>query len=55
VAVNPYKSLPIYAGELLRAYQHNQLSDLPPHVFAIADEALFALRRRQARQCILIR
>ena len=55
MSVNPYKPLQIYAGEVLRAYQHNKLSDLPPHVFALADEALFSLLRRHPRQCILIR
>ena len=55
VSVNPYKPLQIYAGEVLRAYQHNKLADLPPHVFALADEALFSLLRRHPRQCILIR
>ena len=55
MSVNPYKQLAIYAGDVLRAYQNNKLSDLPPHVFALADEALYSLMRRQARQCILIR
>ena len=54
VAVNPYELLEIYGDELLRTYNALRMSDLPPHIFAIANEAHYALLNTRASQCILI-
>ena len=55
VAVNPYETLSIYSDELLRTYNEMRMSDLPPHIFAIANEAHYALLNNRVSQCILIR
>lgn len=54
LAVNPYKPLPIYSAEILEAYRTLGVAQLSPHLFAIADEAHYAMLRKP-RQCVLIR
>ena len=46
-AVNPYKDLgPIYTDEIITRYNKKALGELPPHIFAIANEAYYAMWRR---------
>lgn len=54
VAVNPYKQLPIYTGEFIERYKGQKIGDLPPHVFAIADNAYYFMRRDKRDQCCVI-
>uniref|UniRef100_A0A4W3KJ52 Myosin motor domain-containing protein n=1 Tax=Callorhinchus milii TaxID=7868 RepID=A0A4W3KJ52_CALMI len=39
VAVNPYKFLPVYKTEVIAAYKGKRRTEVPPHIFAIADNA----------------
>jgi len=39
VTVNPYKWLPVYSPEVVAAYKGKRRSDVPPHIYAIADNA----------------
>ena len=55
IAVNPYKDLPIYGKETIRAYSGKLIGQQPPHVFAIANEAYISLLRTRRDQCIVIR
>ena len=55
VAVNPYKSLPIYAGEYVRKYQGKPIGELPPHIFAIANETFYTMLKTKVNQCVVIR
>lgn len=55
VAVNPFKALPIYGGEIVRKYQGKALGDLPPHIFAIANELYFNMLKTKKNQCAVIR
>jgi myosin heavy subunit len=52
VAVNPYKSLPIYGGDYIKKYQGKALNECPPHIYGIANETL--LKSKQ-NQCVVIR
>ncbi|KHJ40320.1 phage tail component protein [Trichuris suis] len=40
ISVNPYGQLPIYTADLLRLYRGRRIGELPPHIFAVAEETL---------------
>ncbi len=37
--MNPYKQLPIYTDQVILAYKGQKRDNVPPHVYAIADES----------------
>ena len=39
VAINPYKSLPLYSNDVVQAYSGQDFFAMDPHVFAVAEEA----------------
>ncbi|RWS12698.1 myosin-VIIa-like protein 2 [Dinothrombium tinctorium] len=54
VAVNPYQILPIYTAEQIKLYKDKKIGELPPHIFAIGDNAYSNMKRYQQDQCIII-
>ncbi|XP_061492399.1 unconventional myosin-VIIb isoform X2 [Rhineura floridana] len=54
VAVNPYQVLPLYTMEQIRLYCNKRIGELPPHVFAIADNCYFNMKRNERDQCCVI-
>ncbi|XP_069473976.1 unconventional myosin-VIIb [Ambystoma mexicanum] len=54
VAVNPYQDLPLYTMEQIRLYMNKRIGELPPHVFAIADNCFFNMKRKKRDQCCVI-
>lgn len=54
ISINPFRFFPIYNPKYVRMYQNRNLSDLPPHIFAIADSAYHAMMKTRANQCIVI-
>lgn len=54
VAVNPYQLLNIYNMEYIRQYSNKKIGELPPHIFAIGDNAYWNMQRYQHDQCIII-
>ncbi|XP_069094072.1 unconventional myosin-Id [Pleurodeles waltl] len=54
VSVNPYKTLNIYDRETIEQYKGRELYERPPHLFAIADAAYKAMKRRCQDTCIVI-
>jgi myosin-7 len=54
VVINPYRPLMIYGKDHLSHYQNQRLGDLPPHVFAIADNAYAHMMRTKQNQCCII-
>ncbi|KAG7265495.1 hypothetical protein CRUP_003584, partial [Coryphaenoides rupestris] len=55
VAVNPYQLLPIYTAQQIRLYTNRKIGELPPHIFAIADNCYCNMQRNQKDQCCIIR
>ncbi|KAF6038480.1 ck [Bugula neritina] len=45
VAINPYQVLDIYNMQQIQQYKDKKIGDLPPHIFAIADNAYYSMQR----------
>ncbi|XP_047224979.1 myosin-7B-like [Girardinichthys multiradiatus] len=54
VAVNPYKWLPVYSAPVVTAYKGRRRADMPPHIYAIADNAYTDLLKNRENQSMLI-
>lgn len=54
ISINPFRPLPLYTPMVIDQYQHRGSSELPPHVFIIADEALRGLLNSDNNQSIII-
>lgn len=55
-AVNPYKQISdLYDLSAVELYSRHHLGELPPHIFAVANESYRCLWKRHDSQCVLIR
>lgn len=45
VAINPYENIPLYGNEIIQAYHGQEMGDMDPHVFAVAEEAFKRMSR----------
>uniref|UniRef100_A0AAQ4PVT3 Myosin 1D n=1 Tax=Gasterosteus aculeatus aculeatus TaxID=481459 RepID=A0AAQ4PVT3_GASAC len=54
VSVNPYRAMNVYGREVVEQYRGRELYERPPHLFAIADAAYKAMKRRNKDTCIVI-
>ncbi|TRY95980.1 hypothetical protein DNTS_012834 [Danionella cerebrum] len=55
VAVNPYESLAkLYDCTTVEQYSRHHLGEIPPHIYAIANECYRSLWKRTNNQCVLI-
>ncbi|XP_059806638.1 unconventional myosin-VIIa-like isoform X1 [Hypanus sabinus] len=54
VALNPYQQLPIYNVEQISLYTNRRIGELPPHIFAIADNCYFNMKKTNKDQCCII-
>ncbi|XP_024915593.1 myosin, heavy chain 7B, cardiac muscle, beta a isoform X3 [Cynoglossus semilaevis] len=54
VTVNPYKWLPVYTNQVVAAYKGKRRSEVPPHIYSIADNAYNDLLRNRENQSMLI-
>lgn len=54
--MNPYQLIPgLYDRQAVVRYSRHHLGQIPPHIFAVANECYRALWRRLQSQCVLIR
>ncbi|XP_054624472.1 unconventional myosin-Id [Dunckerocampus dactyliophorus] len=54
VSVNPYRAMNIYGRDVIEQYKGRELYERPPHLFAVADAAYKAMKRRNKDTCIVI-
>nr|XP_020655826.1 unconventional myosin-Ig [Pogona vitticeps] len=54
VSVNPYKQMELYGKEVIEQYRGRELYERPPHLYAVADAAYKAMKRRAKDTCIVI-
>uniref|UniRef100_A0A3Q2DSM4 Methyl-CpG binding domain protein 3b n=1 Tax=Cyprinodon variegatus TaxID=28743 RepID=A0A3Q2DSM4_CYPVA len=54
VAINPYDQLPIYGEEVIDAYSGQDMADMEPHIFSVAEEAYRTMIREERNQSIII-
>ncbi|KAM6246107.1 unconventional myosin-Vc isoform 1-T1 [Spheniscus humboldti] len=54
VAINPYKQLPLYGDAIIHAYSGQNMGDMDPHIFAVAEEAYKQMARNNKNQSIIV-
>merc|ERR1711990_788590 len=54
VTVNPYKWLPVYDTHVVACYQNKRKTEMPPHVYAVSDNAYNDMLRNRENQSMLI-
>ncbi|XP_013869025.1 unconventional myosin-Va [Austrofundulus limnaeus] len=54
VAINPYENLPIYETDIISAYSGQNMGDMDPHIFAVAEEAYKQMARDERNQSIIV-
>uniref|UniRef100_A0A4W4FF91 Myosin VAb n=1 Tax=Electrophorus electricus TaxID=8005 RepID=A0A4W4FF91_ELEEL len=54
VAINPYEPLPIYGTDIINAYSGQNMGDMDPHIFSVAEEAYKQMARDERNQSIIV-
>ncbi|PIO76294.1 myosin head [Teladorsagia circumcincta] len=54
VVINPYKRLPIYTESVARMYMGKRRTEMPPHLFAVSDQAYRNMLQDHENQSMLI-
>ncbi|KAF7668363.1 hypothetical protein LDENG_00016100 [Lucifuga dentata] len=54
VSINPYDQLPIYGEEVIDAYSGQDMADMEPHIFSVAEETYRTMTREEKNQSIII-
>eukprot|EP00474_Spongospora_subterranea_P009779 CRZ10237.1 hypothetical protein [Spongospora subterranea] len=54
LSVNPFKSLNIYGDAYISKYRGRYMYEHPPHIYAIAEESITAVRSNHVNQCVII-
>ena len=54
VTVNPYKMLPVYNGYIIDAYRGKRRTEMPPHLYSIADNAYSEMLMNRHNQSMLV-
>merc|ERR1711941_177051 len=54
VTVNPYKMLPVYGQKMIDCYRGKRRTEMPPHLYSIADNAYHDMVGGRENQSMLI-
>jgi myosin-1 len=54
IVINPYKDLGLTTDEYVRLYRGKFRHELPPHIFALAEETYRAMKGDKTDQCVII-
>ena len=54
VVINPYRWLPIYTDSIIAKYKGKRRSEMPPHLFSVADNAYQFMVQDRENQSMLI-
>ena len=54
VTVNPYKMLPVYGQLMINCYRGKRRTEMPPHLYSIADNAYQDMLMDRHNQSMLI-
>ncbi|XP_068609278.1 unconventional myosin-Vb [Brachionichthys hirsutus] len=54
VAINPYEQLQIYGEGVIEAYSGQNMGDMDPHIFAVAEEAYKQMGRNERNQSMIV-
>ncbi|VDM96192.1 unnamed protein product [Thelazia callipaeda] len=54
IVINPYKRLPIYTDSVATMYMGKRRNEMPPHLFAVSDEAYRNMLQDHENQSMLI-
>lgn len=54
ISVNPFRELGIYADDILHSYVSKSRIEMPPHVFAVAEESYRRMSVYGENQCVII-
>ncbi len=53
MVVNPYRRLPIYAEKVIDLYKGKKRHEVPPHIFAVTDQAYRSMLQNREDQAVL--
>lgn len=54
VSMNPFKRIPIYTDDYIQKYNHKQVHENPPHIFALAEATYRDMLLEEDDQCVII-
>jgi myosin-1 len=54
IICNPFKRIPLYTEAMINLYRTRNRNELPPHVFALAEDTYRSMVQEEENHCIII-